>query len=154
MNETAGTTQKGDAADLMRSSGEAALWEQLVSALAALRLQSLAEEPLMLGKGRLGRPEWTGCYALDWEILVYRQEECWEACFFKGELHHEHLKARSLDDARSKAEERINSIKLNNLQSTTTRRNGSRVERVQKRRKNERPKRGAGAPPPSSVLVS
>lgn len=32
-----------------------------------------------LGEGKLGQPHWAGRYLLEWEILVYKQEECWEA---------------------------------------------------------------------------
>ena len=46
-------------------------------------------------------------YADDWEVLVYRNERHWEACFFKWDSHHEHLTAASLSEARSQAEQRI-----------------------------------------------
>ncbi|MCM3902338.1 MAG: hypothetical protein ND866_11575 [Pyrinomonadaceae bacterium] len=65
------------------------------------------EPTVELGEGKLGQPQWAGCYLLEWEILVYRQEECWEACFFNWAGHHEHVKAFSLSEARRKAKDRI-----------------------------------------------
>ena len=67
----------------------------------------LCERVVKLGVGELGQPRWTGCYLLEWEIVVYEHDECWEACFFKWDGHHEHVKAASLNDACRKAKDRI-----------------------------------------------
>ena len=53
---------------------------------------------------------WAGQYEEDWEILLYELGGLWEACFFKWGFYHEHAFGSSLDDARRKAEVRIDSI--------------------------------------------
>jgi len=53
---------------------------------------------------------WAGQYADDWWILVYYKEGFWNACFFKFDFYHEHATASSLENARSKAERRIDFI--------------------------------------------
>jgi hypothetical protein len=73
-----------------------------------LRSRSEPCEPTVeLGEGKLGQPHWIGYYLLEWEILVYEQDECWEACFFNWDGHHEHVTAFSLSEARRKAKDRI-----------------------------------------------
>ena len=58
----------------------------------------------------LGRPQWEGLYADGWEILLYRKEGDWEACFFKWDIYHEHVTGQSLDEARRAAEARIDAL--------------------------------------------
>ena len=55
----------------------------------------------------LGQLQWAGCYATDWEIVIYEQKELWEACFFTRDLYHEHVTGPTLDEVRRRAEERI-----------------------------------------------
>ena len=74
-----------------------------------------------LGEGNLGHPKWAGCYLLDWEILVYEKAKYWEACFFKWDAHHEHIKGFSLDNARSKAEQKIRILESAALRLVRTR---------------------------------
>jgi hypothetical protein len=66
----------------------------------------------LLGTGSLGSPRWIGGYADDWEIVVYERETFWEACFFKGQVHHEHLKSVSMECALHDAERRIDSLRM------------------------------------------
>jgi hypothetical protein len=66
----------------------------------------------LLGNGSLGNPRWIGGYAGDWEIVVYERETFWEACFFKGQVHHEHLKAVSMEGVLHDAERRIDSLQM------------------------------------------
>ncbi len=56
---------------------------------------------------RLGQLEWVGCYATHWEIVIYEQNDLWEACFFTRDLYHEHVTGPSFDEVRRRAEERI-----------------------------------------------
>ena len=71
-----------------------------------------------LGEGRLGQLQWSGRFAVDWEILAYKKKFFWEACFFKWDIDHEHVKARSLDEARSKAQRRIRILEGDRIQRT------------------------------------
>jgi len=50
---------------------------------------------------------WSSCKSDDWEILVYKQGESWEACFFRWPIHHEHAAGPSFDSVRQRAEQRI-----------------------------------------------
>ena len=50
---------------------------------------------------------WSSHKSDDWEILIYKQTECWEACFFRWPIHHEHATGSSFDSVRQKAEQRI-----------------------------------------------
>jgi hypothetical protein len=90
------------------TNGRSSLTELISKPAESLRPCSEHREPtLELGEGKLGHPQWVGYYLLEWEILVYEQEECWEACFFNCNGHHEHVQAFSLSEARRKAKDRI-----------------------------------------------
>jgi hypothetical protein len=56
------------------------------------------------------RPVWVAEYADGWEILIYHEQQRWEACFFKWNFCHEHADGHSFDDARIKAQKRIDEI--------------------------------------------
>jgi hypothetical protein len=66
----------------------------------------------LLGNGSLGHPRWIGVYAGGWEIVVYERKAFWEACFFNGHDHHEHLKATSMEGAQHEAKCRIDSLQM------------------------------------------
>lgn len=50
---------------------------------------------------------WSSRIPADWEILVYKQGERWEACFFRWPSHHEHAAGTSFASVRQRAEQRI-----------------------------------------------
>jgi hypothetical protein len=50
---------------------------------------------------------WSSQNPADWEILVYKQGERWEACFFRWPSHHEHAAGTSFASVRQRAEQRI-----------------------------------------------
>lgn len=58
---------------------------------------------------------WSSRKPDDWEILVYKQTERWEACFFRWPIHHEHATATSFDLVRQMAERRIRILQANRL---------------------------------------
>jgi hypothetical protein len=60
---------------------------------------------------------WAGQYSDDWWILAYYNEGLWNACFFKWDFHHEHASGSSFEEARSRAERRIDSIENEGLAS-------------------------------------
>jgi hypothetical protein len=47
----------------------------------------------------------------DWEILIYKRADLWEACFFLWEMHHEHASGSSFDSVKTRVEERIRILK-------------------------------------------
>ncbi len=61
---------------------------------------------------------WSGSYAEEWEILVYRKGDVWEACFFRWEIHHEHIIGSSFGTIYRRAEERISSLEAGGLKAT------------------------------------
>jgi hypothetical protein len=58
---------------------------------------------------------WSSRKPDDWEILVYKQPERWEACFFRWPIHHEHATATSFELVRQMAERRIRILQANRL---------------------------------------
>jgi hypothetical protein len=54
----------------------------------------------------------------DWEILIYRFGELWEACFFRWAIHHEHAIGSSLESVRHRVEQRIHILEAGHLRST------------------------------------
>ena len=62
---------------------------------------------------------WSSCRPDDWEILVYKQTEDWEVCFFRWPLHHEHATGSSFDSVRRRAEQRIHTLEAGRLRATS-----------------------------------
>jgi hypothetical protein len=60
---------------------------------------------------------WSSRKPNDWEILVYKQTEDWEACFFRWPIHHEHVMGSSFELVRQKAERRIRLLEAGRLKS-------------------------------------
>ena len=60
---------------------------------------------------------WSSCRPDDWEILVYKQTEDWEACVFRWPLHHEHAIGSSFDSVRRRAEQRIRTLEAGGLRA-------------------------------------
>jgi len=54
----------------------------------------------------------------DWEILVYKHGEGWDACFFRWPIHHEHATGSSFDAVRQRAERRIRVLEAGRLRAT------------------------------------
>jgi hypothetical protein len=52
---------------------------------------------------------WSSHKPDDWKILVYKQTERWEACFFRQQIH-EHAIGSSFASVRQRAEQRISLI--------------------------------------------
>ena len=65
---------------------------------------------------------WSSFRPDDWEILVYKLTEGWEACFFRWPLHHEHAIGSSFDAVRQRAEQRIRILEARHLKGTHWRR--------------------------------
>ena len=65
---------------------------------------------------------WSSFRADDWEILVYKLTEGWEACFSRWPLHHEHATGSSFDAVRKRAEQRIRILEARRLKGTHWRR--------------------------------
>ena len=65
---------------------------------------------------------WASSRPDDWEILVYKQTEGWEVCFFRWPLHHEHATGYSFDSVRRRAEQRIRTLEAGRLKATNWRR--------------------------------
>ena len=61
---------------------------------------------------------WSGSYSPDGEILVYRNGEVWEACFFRWAIHHEHVMGCSFEGVQHRAEQRIRALEAGRLNST------------------------------------
>lgn len=62
---------------------------------------------------------WSSLRPDDWEILVYKQTDGWEACFFRWPLHHEHATGSSFDSVRQRAEQRIRILEAGGLKGTS-----------------------------------
>ena len=60
---------------------------------------------------------WSSRKPDDWEILVYKQTEGWQACFFRWPIHHEHATGTSFDLVRQMAERRIRVLEAERLKS-------------------------------------
>jgi hypothetical protein len=58
---------------------------------------------------------WSSFRPDDWEILVYKQTEGWEVCFFRWPLHHEHATGSSFESVRQRAEHRIRVLEARRL---------------------------------------
>jgi hypothetical protein len=63
---------------------------------------------------------WSGSFSPDWEILVYRKGDVWEACFFRWAIHHEHVTGSSFDGVQHRAEQRIRKLEAGRLHSTNS----------------------------------
>jgi len=75
--------------------------------------------PQLLSSATLPRQLiWSSLRADDWEILVYKRNEGWEACFFRWPLHHEHATGSSFDSVRHRAEQRIRFLESRHLKGT------------------------------------
>ena len=61
---------------------------------------------------------WSSRKPDDWEILVYKLGESWEACFFRWPIHHEHAAGPSFDSVRQRAEQRIRVLEARRLKTT------------------------------------
>ena len=61
---------------------------------------------------------WSSHKPGEWEILVYKQTEFWEACFFRWPLHHEHATGSSFDSVKQRAEQRIRTLEAGRLRQT------------------------------------
>src|SRR4030095_9960363 len=61
---------------------------------------------------------WSSRKPDDWEILVYKRGESWEACFFRWPIHHEHAAGPSFDSVRQRAEQRIRVLEARRLRTT------------------------------------
>jgi len=61
---------------------------------------------------------WSSRKPDDWEILVYKQSNSWEACFFRWPVHHEHAFGPSFDSVRQRAEQRIRVLEARRLKTT------------------------------------
>jgi hypothetical protein len=61
---------------------------------------------------------WSSLRPNDWEILVYKQTEGWEVCFFRWPLHHEHATGPSFDAVRQRAEQKIRFLEARQLKGT------------------------------------
>ena len=66
-----------------------------------------------------GQLIWSSRKPDDWEILVYKQAEGWEVCFFRWPLHHEHAIGSSFDAVRQRAEQRIRALEAGHLRATS-----------------------------------
>jgi hypothetical protein len=64
---------------------------------------------------------WSSRKADDWEILVYKQGEIWDACFFRWPIHHEHTSGSSFESVRQRAEQRIRILEAGRLKATVWR---------------------------------
>ena len=61
---------------------------------------------------------WSGHSAEDWEILIYKNNELFEACFFRWPIHHEHVIGPSFESVRHRAELRIRVLEAHRFQGT------------------------------------
>jgi hypothetical protein len=55
----------------------------------------------------------------DWEILVYRCGELFEACFFRWAVHHEHVCATSVELVLRLVDQRIRILQAHDLSRTS-----------------------------------
>ena len=51
------------------------------------------------------------------EILIYKRDDLWEACFFVWAIHHEHAIGSSFESVKSRVEERIRILKEKKFES-------------------------------------
>ena len=61
---------------------------------------------------------WSSRKPDDWEILVYKCTDRWEACFFRRPIHLEHATGSSFDAVRNRAEQRIRVLEADHLKFT------------------------------------
>ncbi len=61
---------------------------------------------------------WSSRKPDDWEILIYKRSECWEACFFRWPIHHEHATGSSFESVKQRAEQRIRVLEAGRLMKT------------------------------------
>jgi hypothetical protein len=55
------------------------------------------------------------------EILIYKRDDLWEACFFLWGIHHEHAIGSSFDRVKNRAEERIRILRKKKFESAVWR---------------------------------
>ena len=65
---------------------------------------------------------WSSRKPDDWEVLIYKQTEGWEACFFRWPIHHEHATGSSFNSVRQRAEQRIHILEAGGLKKAEWRR--------------------------------
>lgn len=53
----------------------------------------------------------------DWEILIYRRRDIFEACFFRWAIHHEHATGSSFEAVSHQVEQRIRTLKARRLKT-------------------------------------
>jgi hypothetical protein len=86
--------------------------KQIERPVAGLR----AGNPLVLSADIVERQLiWSSLRPNDWEILIYKQTDGWEACFFRWPLHHEHATGSSFDSVRQRAEQKIRFLEARRL---------------------------------------
>lgn len=51
----------------------------------------------------------------EWEILIYKRRDIYEACFFRWAIHHEHATAFSFEAVHRQVEQRIRTLKSRRL---------------------------------------
>ena len=74
---------------------------------------------LVLPRDRVSRRLiWSSRKPNDWEILVYKDDQNWEVCFFRWPLHHEHASGSSFETVKRAAEQRIRSLEARHLKGT------------------------------------
>jgi hypothetical protein len=61
---------------------------------------------------------WSARNPDDWEILIYKCGELWEACFFRWAIHHEHAMGSSFDSVLRRVEQRIHILEAGHLKLT------------------------------------
>ena len=78
-----------------------------------------SSNPLILSANIVERQLiWSSRKPDDWEILVYKQGEGWDACFFRWPIHHEHATGSSFDSVVRTAERRIRALEAGRLRAT------------------------------------
>jgi len=78
----------------------------------------LGNPPVMSANIIERRLIWSTRQPDDWEILIYKQNERWEACFFRWPIHHEHATGSSFDSVKKRAEQRIRVLEAGRLKKT------------------------------------
>ena len=79
---------------------------------------SLTPQRSLLPSGSLGRRLVISIRTDDdWEILVYRRGDVYEACFFRWAIHHEHAIGSSFEAVTQQVEQRIRSLNSRRLKS-------------------------------------
>ncbi|PWT90523.1 MAG: hypothetical protein C5B55_09620 [Blastocatellia bacterium] len=63
---------------------------------------------------------WSGRTENDWEILIYKNCEHFEACFFRWAIHHEHASGMTIDSLVQRVHQRIERLESGRLKKTGT----------------------------------